>query len=132
MSNKQNQKETGSGTVIQYGSCKFCGQTYSFETMGMSAEEQLDAWATEKCDCSEAKEQREMQESEDRAFKNIERLFGPYDAGAILKAAVHSVAICAVDSVTVNVGDGVKGELKLRNSKVIVKKTTTDTDTLEA
>ena len=98
----------------------------------MATEEQLDEWATEKCSCSEAKEQREMKESEDRAVKNIERLFGQYDAGAILKATVHSVAICAVDSVTVNVENGVKGELKLSNSKLVVKKTVTETDTLEA
>lgn len=129
---KPEEKETENGTVMQYGSCKFCGQTHPFETIGMATEEQLDEWATEKCSCSEAKEQREMKESEDRAVKNIERLFGQYDAGAILKAAVHSVAICAVDSVTVNVGNGVKGELKLSNSKVVVKKTVTETDTLEA
>ena len=70
--------------------------------------------------------------NEDRAVKNIERLFGQYDAGAILKATVHSVAICAVDSVTVNVENGVKGELKLSNSTLVVKKTVTETDTLEA
>ena len=125
-------QETERGTVIEYGYCKFCGQTHSFETIGMSPESQLDEWATDKCSCSEAKEAREAKEAENKAIKNIERLFGQYDAGAILKAAVHSVAIAAVDSVTVNCGNGVKGELKLSGSKVVVKKTVTETDTLEA
>ena len=84
-----------------------------------------------KCDCWEAKETREMKEAEDKAIKNIEKLFGQYDTGAILKAAVHSVAICAVDSVVVNVGNGIKATLKLNKGKVQVQKTVTETDTLE-
>lgn len=123
-------KQTDS-SEIQIGACKFCGQTYQLETTGICSPEQLDEWATEKCDCGEAKEVREMKESEDKAAKNIERLFGQYDTGAILKAAVHSVAICAVDSVVVNVGNGVKATLKLNKGKVQVQKTVTETATLE-
>lgn len=120
---KPEEKETERGTVMQYGSCKFCGKTYPFETIGNATEEYLDEWATEKCNCSEAKKQRELKVSEGRAVRNIEKLFGNGYAGEILKAAVHSVAIGEIDSVTVNVGNGVKGELKLGNSKVVVKKT---------
>lgn len=124
-------KETDS-SEIQIGECKFCGQTYQIETSGMCSQEQLDEWATERCDCGEAKETREMKKAEDKAVKNIEKLFGQYDTGAILKAAVHSVAICAVDSVVVNVGNGVKATLKLNSKgKVQVQKTVTETNTLE-
>lgn len=119
------------GSEIQIGSCKFCGQTYQLETSGICSPEQLDEWATEKCDCGEAKETREMKAAEDKAEKNIEKLFGQYDTGAILKAAVHSVAICAVDSVVVNIGNGVKATLKLNKGKVQVQKTITETSTLE-
>ena len=124
------QKQTDT-SEIQIGTCKFCGQTYQLETSGMCSQEQLDERATEKCDCGEAKETREMKEAEDKAIKNIEKLFGQYDTGAILKAAVHSVAICAVDSVVVNVGNGIKATLKLNKGKVQVQKTVTETDTLE-
>lgn len=124
------QKQTDT-SEIQIGACKFCGQTYQLETSGRCSQEQLDEWATERCDCWEAKETREMKAAEDKAIKNIEKLFGQYDTGAILKAAVHSVAICAVDSVMVNVGNGVKATLKLNKGKVQVQKTVTETDTLE-
>lgn len=129
---KPEEKETERGTVMQYGSCKFCGQTHPFETIGNATEEQLDEWATEKCNCPDAKEQRKLKESERKAEMNIEKLFGNRDAGEILMSAVHSVAIGAVDSVTVNVGNGVKGEIKIKNSNVVVKKTVTNTATLEA
>lgn len=124
-------KKQTDNSEIQIGACRFCGQTYQLETSGMCSQDQLDEWATEKCDCYEAKEVREMKKSEDKAVKNIEKLFGQYDTGTILKAAVHAVAICAVDSVVVNVGNGVKATLKLNKGKVQVQKTVTTNDTLE-
>ncbi|MCM1057909.1 MAG: hypothetical protein NC517_09915 [Firmicutes bacterium] len=124
-------KKQADSSTIQIGACKFCGQTYQLETSGMCTQDQLDEWATEKCDCYEASETRNMKAAEDKAIKNVEKLFGKYDAGAILKAAVHSVAIAAVDSVVVNVGNGIKATLKLNKGKVQVQKTVTETDTLE-
>lgn len=124
-------KKQAESSVIQIGTCKFCGQTYQLETSGMCSEEQLNEWATEKCDCGEAKEEREVKAAEDKAAKNIEKLFGIYDTGAILKAAIHAVSICAIDSVVVNVGNGVKATLKLNKGKVQVKKTITEESTLE-
>lgn len=117
---------------IQYGSCQYCGQVHQFETGGMCSQEQLDEWASEKCDCGEAKEARKMKEQEVKAEINIGKLFGEYDAAPILRAAVHPVAICAIDSVTVNIGNGVKGTIKLTGKgKIQVKKTTTTEDTEE-
>ncbi len=117
---------------VKTGACKFCGQTHMFETDETATEEQLTEWATEECSCEVAKREREVKKSEERVKSNIKRLFGEYDAGVILAAAVHSVAICAVDSVTVNVGDGVKGILSLgNNGKVKIKKSTTMVDELE-
>lgn len=91
----------------------------------------LDEWASEKCDCGEAKEAREMKAQEAKAAINIGKLFGEYDAAPILKAAIHSVAICAVDSVVVNIGNGVKATMKLNKGKIQIQKTTTMTDTME-
>lgn len=105
-------KKQAESSVIQIGACKFCGQTYQLETSGMCSEGQLNEWATEKCDCWEAEEERELTAAEE-------------------KAAIHSVSICAVDSVVVNVGNGVKTTLKLNKGKVQVKKTITEENTLE-
>ena len=51
-------KKQVESSEIQYGSCRFCGQTYQIEASGMCGQDRLDGWATEKCDCSAAKEER--------------------------------------------------------------------------
>lgn len=125
-------KKQVESSEIQYGSCKYCGQTYQLETSGMCEQDRLNEWATEKCDCSAAKEERKREKQELEAQINIKEMFGEYDAAPILRAAVHPVAMCAVDSVTVNIGNGVKGTIKMTSKgKIQVKKTTTLEDTLE-
>lgn len=128
-------KKQVESSEIQIGFCKYCGQSYQLETSGMCSQEMLDGWASEKCDCSEAKEAREMKDQECKAAANINKMFGDryyQQTAQILMAAVHPVAICAVDSVTVNVGNGVKATMKLRKKKILVQKTTTMTDTKES
>ncbi len=125
-------KKQVESSEIQIGFCKFCGQSYQLETSGVCSQEQLDEWAAEKCDCGEAKEDRKMKEQERKAERNIKKMFGEYDAAPVLLAAVHPIAICALDSVTVSIGNGVKGTIKLTSKgKIQVKKTTTLEDTLE-
>ena len=125
-------KKQVEGSEIQYGTCGYCGQVYQFETSGACGQELLDKWASEKCDCSEAKEEKKKKEQEARAEGNIIKLFGECDVTPILMAAVHPVAICAVDSVTVNIGNGVKATIKLTNKgKIQIKKISTTEDTTE-
>lgn len=98
----------------------------------MCGQDRLDKWATEKCDCSEAKEERKREKQELEALISIRKMFGDYDAAQILQAAVHPIATCAIDSVTVSIGNGVKATIKLTSKgKIQVKKTTTLEDTLE-
>lgn len=125
-------KKQVESSEIQYGSCKYCGQVHQFETGGMCSQEQLDEWTSEKCICNEAKEAEKMKKREQIARMNIEEMFGGYDTATILRAAVHPIAICAVDSVTVNIGNGEKVTIKLTSKgKIQVKKTTTVEETKE-
>lgn len=125
-------KKQVESSEIQYGSCKYCGQIYQLETSGLCEQERLDEWATEKCDCSAAKEERKREKQELEAQINIKEMFGEYDAAPVLRAAVHPIAIGAIDSVTVRIGSGVKATIKLTSKgKIQVKKTTTLEDTLE-
>ena len=114
---------------VQYGACKYCGQIKPFEVDEDVTNEKMDEMATEECNCDEAKQAKKLKESEKRAERNIDKLFGQNDAGEILKAAVHSVATYGIESITVKVGS-VKGELWLKNSEVMVKRTVTSTNTL--
>lgn len=118
-------------SVTKTGICEYCGQSQMVECEENTTEKRVNELASEKCGCSEAKEARELRMSEEKARQNVEKLFGKYDAADVLKAAVHPVAICAIDSVTVNVGNGVKGTVLLSNGKVKVKKVVTTTNELE-
>lgn len=119
------------GASMRTGYCRFCGQANYMQASDACTQEQLDMWATEECGCPEGKEERERKLQEDKAERNISKLFGEYDAGGILRAAVHPVALGAVDSVVVNIGNGIKATLKLNKGKIQVMKTTTLTDTME-
>lgn len=126
-------KKQVESSEIQYGSCRYCGQTYQFETSGVCSADLLDEWASEKCDCGEAKEEKKRKEREIKAEMNIKTLFGGEDGAVeILLAAVHPIVKSAVDSVTVNIGNGVKATMKLTSKgKIHIKKTTTEEDTAE-
>ena len=64
---------------------------------------------------------------------NINDLFvGEHDAAAVLRAAVHPIAICAIDSVTVNIGNSVKATMRLTSKgKIQIKKTKVSEDMVE-
>lgn len=73
-----------------------------------------------------------MKEQEVKAEINIKNLFGEWDAAPILRAAIHPIAVCAIDSVTVNIGNGVKAMIKLTSKgKIQIKKIKTTEDMAE-
>lgn len=118
----------------QMGVCRFCGQTFMFETIsGEASDKQLEEYATQKCNCPEARAYQGVLEAKDKASRNIKILFEHYPAAAeILEEAIEPVAGGAIKSITVNLDGGVKGTLKLGQSgKVRLKKTTTTTDEIE-
>lgn len=125
-------KKQVESSKIQIGFGRFCGQSYQLETSGVCDQESLDEWASEKCDCDGAKEVQRMKEQEVKAEINIKNLFGEWDAAPVLRAAVHPVAVGAIDSVTVNIGNGVKATIKLTaKGKIQIKKIKTTEDTAE-
>ena len=126
-------KKQVESSAIQIGFCKFCGQSYQLETSGICGQEMLDEWASEKFDCDQAKEAVKMKKQEIKAELNISDLFvGEHDAAAVLRAAVHPIAICAIDSVTVNIGNGVKATMRLTSKgKIQIKKTKVSEDMVE-
>lgn len=128
-------KKQVESSEIQTGFCKYCGQGFQLETSGECSQGQLDEWASEKCGCDEAKETRKRQKQEDEAAANIAKLFDGrdiYGVKPVLMAAVRPVAEGIIDSVAVNVGNGVKGTVRMTpKGKIQVKKTTTIEDTKE-
>lgn len=118
-------------SILQIGYCQYCGQGHQIETSGSCTEEQLKKWATEKCDCEMAKEDRAIRRKEETAIKNIEKMFGNHDTGAILKSAVHPLLIDAIEQVTVVIGGGKKATMKLSDKKIKIEKMTVEKQALE-
>lgn len=108
-------KERPEGTETSYGTCKYCGQVHHMQTTGQCTEEQLNDWATEMCNCSGAKMEKNRKTSEEKAKNNIEKLFRENypETADILKAAVNPVVRNLVASITVDTGHGIKGKVNL-------------------
>ncbi len=116
---------------IQTGACRFCGQIYQFETAGQATEEQLDAWALEKCDCVDAKVERRKREKGEKAKKNLKELLGEKykDAYGILAQGIDMIIRYRAQKVTVDTGangkvsvsETAKGGIKVEVSQTVKK-----------
>ena len=118
------------GSTMQIGTCKYCGQTYQFETAGTVSEEWLNKWATEKCDCQDGKIEREKLKTLDRADGQIRQMIGSRDDGLVelMKNAVDLLLNFKMDSVTITV-DECKFKLYYKTDKgIMINKTITKKD----
>lgn len=113
---------------IQTGACHYCGQIYQFETDGKATEEQLDRWAEEKCDCTNARIERGKKQRADRAKKKLEELLDEnfMDEREILYAAIDLMVQDKVVKTTVDIGNGIKLSVGM-NSKGSIKTEITQT-----
>lgn len=123
------------GIQIQQGACIYCGQIYQMETTGTCTEEQLDRWATEKCDCGGAKAEKRRAKTEETAKTNIEKLFRENypEAADIMWKSVNHIIENKIASITIDTGFGIKGKVSLTNKGMVkVEKTVSKKTSLEA
>jgi hypothetical protein len=115
---------------IQNGACIYCGQLMPFETTGLAREDDLNEWATEKCDCSEAKIYAKRKKSLSGAKEKIKQFFGSESSGEIviklLDMATDAIFENKIDDLSINIGNGCKGKVS-QNSKGNIKVERTDT-----
>lgn len=120
---------------IQHGACKYCGQIYQFETIGLSKETDLDEWAVENCDCAEAQYHTQKKKSLEVAKKNISKFFEKIPEAGEVAVTILNTAADAIDedkiaSLSINLGNGCKGKIS-QNSKGKIKVERTDTKTVK-
>lgn len=131
----------GGGITTVTGSCKFCGQVATRKALEEWSQEEIDELITETCECVDARIYVHKKGQQERANTRIDLLFGkdnksvmvPDAAVILLHKAVNPVCEGFIQSITVDIGNGVKGKISL-TSKGIVKvvRTKTDTSTYEA
>lgn len=120
---------------IQTGACHYCGQIYQFETDGRATEEQLDAWAVEKCDCGGAVMKRRRAEKAEEAKQDIFEIAEESECEQTQRDAALNL-ICEgidllveqkIESMGVVLKDGHKMNVKINgkgNIKTEISKTT--------
>ena len=119
------------GAAQSFGDCIFCGQSFMLNTIGEGGDpEILNKHATRMCKCDEAREWRMRENSVNKATQNIDEMFGDSVTSSILKENLERVMKGDIAKITVDSGEGYKGELmigskfKIKVSKSISKKIT--------
>lgn len=128
-------KEQENKDLLQLGECIYCGQTYQLETNGAATEEQLNKWATQKCDCEQAMKAQESESIQNYAEDNVEGLFRREfpDTASLLKAAIIPIMANAMDSITIDTGKKVKGKVsKTAKGNIKVERIETKKTVLES
>lgn len=125
--NNPNTGEKVEGTEIQYGACKYCGQTYQLETSGMATQEQLDQWATEKCDCPPAKVHANRKERIKRAQQSICELFpeGREAVRETLNNVIGPIYEGVLDKVTIKSGNMTSCIYLNGDGEIVIERTDT-------
>lgn len=138
---RKGKKRLGGGVATVTGICKFCGQMATRKVLEEWGQEEIDELATETCECADARLYAHKKGQKERADARITLLFGkenksvtvPDAAVDLLHKAVYPVCEGFIQSITVDIGDGVKGKIHTTSKGIIrVVRTKTDTSTYEA
>lgn len=62
---------------MQQGTCDYCGQSMTLQTVGELSQAELDAMVTDKCNCPEAKSARRKKERKERIDSFVKKHFDP-------------------------------------------------------
>jgi transcriptional regulator with XRE-family HTH domain len=124
---------------VSMGTCLYCGQSMIFEGVHATQEE-LDAMATQQCNCEEAKiARKKKQDEEDKererlrrieaAICNAENLFEEMpEARDLVKKAIPALVDFALKKVTISDGEVTASVWRDANGKVTVEKRRTIID----
>ena len=117
----------------QLGTCKFCGQAFMIETLGMTSSEDLDERATEKCDCNESKQYINRRDRKKKACAKIEELFGEEGTiTEILKANLDNMLDYKIATISID-ETGYKAKMQMTSKgKIKIEKSISRKATMEA
>lgn len=103
MKKLSDERETG---MSQIGYCIYCGQATQIPVEKEATQEQLDRWATEKCNCDQAKNQQDWESTKNQSETYIDSLFKEDypDTAEILKGNVERCFKEKIDKITVKSG----------------------------
>jgi len=104
MKKLSDERETG---MSQIGYCIYCGQATQIPVEKEATPEQLNKWATERCNCDRAKIQQDWESTKNQSETYIDSLFGG-EYPELAKMLTDNVRNCFAgnfDKITVKVGE---------------------------
>ncbi len=142
---RKGKKRLGGGVATVTGICKFCGQMATRKVLEEWGRRKLTNWqlkpASVRTRGSTRIRKGRKKGQKERADARITLLFGkenksvtvPDAAVDLLHKAVYPVCEGFIQSITVDIGDGVKGKINITSKGIVkVARTKTDTSTYEA
>lgn len=108
------------GKTVLDGACRFCGQIMHVEVEANCDYDTKIEAATMQCECEAAKEYQMTVRGE----KKIDEMFGAdyQECARILKSSIPDVISHRIKEVTVDTGWSVKGKIKKKDGKLVVKR----------
>lgn len=104
MKKLSDERETG---MSQIGYCIYCGQATQIPVEKEATQEQLNQWATERCNCDQAKNQQDWESTKNQSETYIDSLFGGEypELAKILSDNVRNCFAGNFDKITIKVGE---------------------------
>lgn len=120
-------RERPEGVIVQEGACRFCGQIKKVDTIWGWLEEKVDEYATQTCNCDDAKQYHRKIEQEDAVRAKIDEIFGKEESGVmmqtktteILHTATSQIISGELDSIVIVSGDQVKAKITMTSKGYI-------------
>lgn len=121
------ERETG---MTQIGYCIYCGQATQIPVEKETDQEQIDQWATQRCDCDRAKRQQDWESTKNQSETYIDSLFKEDypDVAEILKGNVERCFKEKIDKINIKCGQmAATMERKETDKGIKIKINRTDT-----
>lgn len=99
-----------------YGKCKYCGNARIVDTDEELNQEELDALASDQCDCNGAEHARKRKADRETAEAYIDDLVDKEEVAEELKRFIPLLQECKIDGVTVKVNEKTKITLATKTS----------------
>lgn len=104
--------------------CRFCGQIQTFEAPEGCGDRYKEMMATKLCSCMEAKAYCRKMDAAVQAREEVRELFDDADIIDIFGKAIEQMDEGKLVGITIDFGDGVKGQVKVTNKgAVLIRKT---------
>ena len=115
------------------GVCKYCGSLRIVNAAADMTQTELDAMATEDCDCEQAKHERDKEQQKNIAIANLKLLIGDKCPKATigLTGMIPFIQDYVFTEVTVKLNEVSKVQMKMNDKgSIIITKTDTIKDTV--